>query len=74
VKIYGISYSKNIGLKNCTGEYFFFAGADDIQNCERISKPLDYLLKNPSTDIVYFDCTICSSSKVSKSKENFHAE
>jgi len=23
-KNHGISYSKNIGLKNCTGEYFFF--------------------------------------------------
>ena len=38
-KNYGISYSKNVGLNNCTGEYFFFAVADDIQNYERISKP-----------------------------------
>ena len=68
---HGISYSKNIGLKNCTGEYFFFAGADDIQNCERISKPLDYLQKNPSIDIVYFDCTICSSTQSFKQKRKF---
>ena len=68
---HGISYSKNIGLKNCTGEYFFFAGADDIQNCERISKPLDYLQKNPSIDIVYFDCTICSSNQSFKEQRKF---
>jgi len=68
---HGISYSKNIGLKNCTGEYFFFAGADDIQNCERISKPLDYLQKNPSIDIVYFDCTICSSDQSFKQQRKF---
>ena len=67
----GISYSKNIGLNNCTGEYFFFAGADDIQNCQRISKPLDYLQKNPSTDIVYFDCTICSSAQSFKEQRKF---
>jgi len=70
-KNYGISYSKNVGLNNCTGEYFFFAGADDIQNYERISKPLDYLQKNPSTDIVYFDCTICASTQSFKQKRKF---
>lgn len=70
-KNHGISYSRNVGLKNCTGEYFFFADADDIQNCERISKPLDYLQKNPSIDIVYFDCTICSSDQSFKQQRKF---
>ena len=70
----GISYSRNVGLNNCTGEYFFFADADDIQNCQRISKPLDYLQKNPSTDIVYFDCTICSNSENFSKQRKFPKE
>jgi len=43
-----------------SGEFFFFAGVDDLQKKERISKPLYFFHQHPSTDIVYFDCTISS--------------
>ncbi|MEK9772959.1 MAG: glycosyltransferase [Opitutae bacterium] len=59
-KNFGISYSKNIGMEKSSGDYFFFAAADDIQNPTRVIKPLEFLVHNPTFDIVYFDCNICS--------------
>ena len=56
----GISVSKNIGMRNISGKFFFIAAADDIQNEKRIKIPLEFLQENQSTDIVYFDCNIIS--------------
>jgi glycosyltransferase involved in cell wall biosynthesis len=56
----GVSASKNIGMKNISGDFFFIAGADDIQNLNRVKIPLEFLQKNQEIDIVYFDCNIIS--------------
>jgi glycosyltransferase involved in cell wall biosynthesis len=58
----GISHAKNQGMSKMNGEYFFFAGSDDIHFPDRISVPLAYLANNPDVDIVYSDCELWHNS------------
>ena len=58
----GISSAKNLGMSKMRGEYFFFAGSDDIQFPDRISLPLSYLARNEEVDIVYSDCELWHTS------------
>ena len=58
----GISSAKNLGMSKMRGEYFFFAGSDDIQFPDRISLPLSYLSRNGEVDIVYSDCELWHNS------------
>lgn len=58
----GISSAKNLGMSKMRGEYFFFAGSDDIQFPDRISLPLSYLARNEEVDIVYSDCELWHNS------------
>ena len=53
-KNYGIGYSRNIGLKNATGDYIFFMDADDII----LENTLEKLLKNAilnNSDVVLYE-------------------
>ena len=70
----GISSAKNLGMSKMSGEFFFFAGVDDLQKKERISKPLYFFHQYPSTDIVYFDCTISSDSENFSKQRKFPKE
>ena len=49
-------------MSKMRGEYFFFAGSDDIQFPDRISLPLSYLARNEEVDIVYSDCELWHNS------------
>ena len=59
----GISASRNFALEKMTGEYFFFADADDIHYPDRVSSPLSYLQKNSGVDIVYSDIDLWHEAK-----------
>jgi glycosyltransferase involved in cell wall biosynthesis len=67
----GISASKNIGMRNVSGKFFFIAAADDIQNKNRIKTPLEFLKENQTTDIVYFDCNIISEERTFIAQRKF---
>lgn len=58
----GISSAKNLGMSKMRGEYFFFAGSDDIQFPNRVSLPLSYLARNEEVKIVYSDCELWHNS------------
>ena len=51
----GISSAKNLGMSKMRGDYFFFAGSDDIQFPNRVSLPLSYLARNVEVEVVYSD-------------------
>lgn len=50
----GLSYSRNIGIKNAVGEYIFFLDADDHIKLESIEELFREASLN-SLDILYFD-------------------
>jgi len=67
----GISSAKNQGMRKMNGEFFFFAGSDDIQFPDRITTPLSYLKANPDVGVVYSDCELWHESEDNYCKRGF---
>lgn len=48
----GIAYSRNVGLKNATGEYIAIMDHDDLATEYRFEKQVNYLQEHPEIDIL----------------------
>lgn len=42
----GAAYSRNIGIKKCTGEYVSFMDGDDVLDLEKTKKQVEFMLSN----------------------------
>lgn len=65
----GVSYSRNIGIKYCNGDYVTFVDADDILDKNFVSEAIDIFYKDDSIDSVFFEY-----KKVSKDGVDFRCE
>ena len=54
----GQSDALNKGIKRASGKYFGWLNSDDTYQPNAIINAVTYLLRNPSTDVVYSDCRI----------------
>lgn len=59
----GAAYSRNIGIKNCTGEYIAFLDGDDIWNLNKIEEQINFMLKN---NYVFTSCLYSFMSEEGK--------
>jgi len=63
-KNYGVSFSRNLGIKKSKGEYIFFVDADDLIRINAFKKAYEIIKKNHSKDIFLF------YSEINKKKYN----
>lgn len=66
----GIPYTRNVGLREATGEYLVIMDSDDISLPDRIEKQVKHLEANPSLDVVgsnYIKFNDKSERKISSS-------
>ena len=63
-KNYGVSFSRNLGIKKSKGEYIFFVDADDFIRINAFKKAYEIIKKNHSKDIFLF------YSEINKKKYN----
>lgn len=49
----GVSYSRNIGLNNASGEYIQYLDSDDLVGYDKISKQVEVLNRDCDVDIAY---------------------
>ncbi len=63
-KNYGVSFSRNLGIKKSKGEYIFFVDADDLIRVNAFKKAYEIIKKNHSKDIFLF------YSEINKKKYN----
>lgn len=59
----GVSDSRNTGIKQAKGDYFFFLDADDIWNINNVSEKLSYFIAE-KVDAVYSSCELINESSV----------
>jgi glycosyltransferase involved in cell wall biosynthesis len=48
----GLSETRNVGIRNSSGEFLIFLDADDIIGSDTISSQVAFLIKNPDTNVV----------------------
>jgi len=64
----GVSYSRNIGLKNSNGRYIVFLDSDDIFLKRKLKKILNLTIKKNS-DLLYFNKDLNENFKINSNKE-----
>ncbi|CAM6451301.1 Glycosyltransferase [Citrobacter sedlakii] len=47
----GVAFTRNVGIKNCSGKYIAFCDADDLWHSEKLNKQIN-LLETSSIDVV----------------------
>ena len=60
----GAAYSRNIGIKNCTGEYISFMDGDDIWSLNKTEEHVNFMQKN---NYVFTSCLYSFMSEDGKS-------
>jgi hypothetical protein len=61
----GASASRNLGLRNCSGEFIQFLDSDDVLVCEKLNHHVQVLRANVSLDIVWSKWLIVDSEEMS---------
>ncbi|WP_080843998.1 glycosyltransferase family 2 protein [Cytobacillus gottheilii] len=58
----GPSAARNYGISLSKGEYIAFIDADDLYMSDKLSEQLQFIEKNPETQIVYCDARVVNNS------------
>jgi hypothetical protein len=59
-----LTKARDIGVRASKGQFIFFSDDDDTVLPNRISSPLDFLLKNPLIDVVYCNYNLVSEGGI----------
>jgi len=65
---YGVSISRNVGIKNAKGDYILFIDSDDKIIKYSLKKILFYLDKNKSTDLFFIKSKLINSYEIDKNQ------
>ena len=58
----GLSSARNMGLRECTGDFVSFLDADDVLIPDKIERQVAFLNAHPDVGIVYGDCLIATET------------
>ncbi len=50
---YGVNHARNLGLRNCKGEYISFCDSDDYWEPDKIQLQVNLMRQNPDLSLVY---------------------
>ncbi|MGE5607216.1 MAG: glycosyltransferase [Bacteroidota bacterium] len=70
----GVSAAQNSGIAICSGKYLMFAGADDIQEPERLEKQFRVFEEQPWVDMVFADCIFVDECNRSLNRQKGYPE
>ena len=58
----GLSSARNMGLRECTGDFVSFLDTDDVLIPDKIERQVAFLNAHPDVGIVYGDCLIATET------------
>lgn len=64
----GAAYSRNIGIKNCTGDYISFMDGDDVWSLDKTEEQIKFMLDN---DYVFTSCLYSFMSEDGQSLDKY---